>query len=73
MLSAFNVVGEPRLHEEASMVSFDPIAPPSPTRLIYPTLAQRLTPADVHQFQRRPSSTLPERSVSMRRSLTSAR
>ncbi len=55
------------------MVSFDPIAPPSPTRLIYPTLAQRLTPADVHQFQRRPSSTLPERSVSMRRSLTSAR
>jgi hypothetical protein len=50
MLSAFNVVGEPRLHEEASIVSFDPIAPPSPTRLIYPTLAQRLTPADVHQL-----------------------
>jgi hypothetical protein len=50
MLSAFNVVGEPRLHEEASILSFDPIAPPSPTRLIYPTLAQRLTPADVHQL-----------------------
>jgi hypothetical protein len=31
-------------------VSIDPIAPQAATRLIYPKLAQRLTPADLHRL-----------------------